>query len=162
MKRFGPLEETPEGLAIGNPDRRFLLLTPLAMSHREREERLWWEPWDALQSISIDMPSSRFAFSKTLADVAYAILIAAIQDDPGFVPKDGAALVATGGNTERRLAVSPHHFRGYWYRSLESTQKMLNHLLIVPESRALLSEPEAVIRSVYAAAHAKKSPNVQN
>ena len=158
MKRFGPLEETPAGLALGDPGRHFLLLTPLSVSHHEREQRLWGEPWEALKSIYIDMPSSRFAFSKAMSDLAYVTLIAAIQDDPGFTPKDGAALVTTRDHAERSLALSPHHFRGYWYRSLESTQKMVNHLLVVPESRTLLSKPGAVIGSVYAAAHAKQSP----
>lgn len=155
MERFGPLEEVAEGLAVGDPRRHALLLTPPGVVHLVQNEWRSAFDWSEIVLLSLDLKSSRHALAGWITQISYAALIAAVYDDPGFVPKDGSTAITDVDGVTISLPVSRHHFGGYWYRSLLSTQGMLNQFIRNPESRELLTDPGVVISMVRKVAKSK-------
>ena len=63
MERFGPLEEVAEGLAVGDPRRHALLLTPPGVVHLVQNEWRSAFDWSEIVLLNLDLKSSRHALA---------------------------------------------------------------------------------------------------
>lgn len=60
MKRYGPLIAVPGALAIGDPGRHHLRLTPDAVLFRQGTENTGVVAWAQVERILLDVPTTRF------------------------------------------------------------------------------------------------------
>lgn len=144
MKRFGPLIAVPEALAVGDPGRSHLRLTPDAVIRREGAEHRELLSWDRISLIHLDVPTTRFRYPGLIGTIGLGVLTAATGENLGIDPDDAAIDLVVDGEP-RRVAVGRHHVGGYWVRAVTGAQRMLHHLLAHPEQRALLSRPERLV-----------------
>ena len=112
MKRYGPLHALDEGLAIGDPGRNHLLLTPTGIAHRDGDEVTRALDWDVVETVSIDVPTSRFRFPGAVAGLVSALIVALIQENPGLGPEGGTAVIRSRG-VDATLPLGRHHAGGY-------------------------------------------------
>lgn len=144
MKRYGPLIVVPEALAIGDPGRHHLRLTPQAVIIRQGAEGHGIVPWDGVEGIVLDVPTTRFRLPGLLGTVLLGALTAAMLSDPGIDPDDGAVTLTVDGEM-RTLPLSRHHVGGYWRPTVTGAHRLIAHLIANPEQRALLAHPEPLI-----------------
>lgn len=144
MKRFGPLIVVPEALAVGDPGRHHLRLTPDAVIIREGVESRGIVPWADVDEIVLDVPTTGFRLPGLVGTILLGALTAALLTDPGVDPDDGAATMTVGGET-RTVPLSRHHVGGYWAPTVTGAHRLIAHLIAHPEQRALLAHPAPLI-----------------
>lgn len=144
MKRYGPLIVVPDALAVGDPGRHHLRLTPDAVIIREGTENRGIVPWDGLEEIALDVPTTRFRLPGLVSTVILGALTAAVLDDLGAEPEDGSVSLRIDGE-ERVLPLSRHHVGGYWAPTVEGAQRLIAQLIAHPEQRTLLAHPESLV-----------------
>lgn len=151
MKRFGPLHALDDGLAVGDPGRNHLLLTPAGIAHRDGDEVTHALGWDAVESVSIDVPTSRFRFPGAVSGLLSAIIVALIQENPGLGPEDGVTVIRSRG-VDTTLPLGRHHAGGYWAPTVSSSRDLLNRFIADAQSRDLLRHPQTLVDTVARAA----------
>lgn len=144
MKRYGPLIVVPDALAVGDPGRHHLRLTPDAVIIREGIENRGIVPWDGLEEIALDVPTTRFRLPGLVSTLLLGVLTASMLSDPGIDPDDGAVTLTVDGEATT-LPLSRHHVGGYWQPTVAGAHRLLAHLIANPEQRALLAHPESLI-----------------
>lgn len=103
-----------------------------------------WQ-WGDLDAIDLVLPSTRFRFPEAVSYAAYTALVAVIWDVPDLVPDDASATVRAHGEAAQRVEIGRTHFGGYWQRSIETVQGLVDHLIAYEEPRALLDSPHEVL-----------------
>ncbi|ALJ21066.1 hypothetical protein [Microbacterium sp. No. 7] len=150
-RRLGVLHRADDGLVIGDPGRRHLLLTTETLVYREHTTVVGQYAWDELDVILIEVPTSRFRFSGVVAGLITAIAVALIMESPDIGPDDGTVSITSEGSSAR-LPLSRHHAGGYWERGVVVTQRLVDRLVTDPASRELLHRPDDLLRSLITAA----------
>lgn len=144
MKRYGPLIVVPDALAVGDPGRHHLRLTPEAVMIRAGVESRSILPWASVERVALDVPTTRFRLPGLVGTLVLGAVTAAMLSDPGVEPEDGTAtLTVDGENTT--VPLSRHHVGGYWAPSVAGAHRLIAHLIAHPEQRALLEHPERLI-----------------
>lgn len=144
MKRYGPLIAVPDALAVGDPGRNHLRLTPDAVILREGAENRGILSWTSVEAIALDVPTTRFRLPGLVSTILLGALTASMLDDPGMDPDDGAVVLTVDGESTT-LPLSRHHVGGYWAPTVTGAHRLLAHLIENPEQRALLAHPEPLI-----------------
>lgn len=144
MKRYGPLIVVPEALAVGDPGRNHLRLTPDAVLIREGAENRGIVQWTTLESIELDVPTTSFRLPGLTGTVLLGALTALMLSDPGVDPDDGSATLIVDGE-RHTVPLSRHHVGGYWAPTVAGAHRLLAHLISHPDQRALLAHPEPLI-----------------
>jgi len=144
MKRYGPLLALPESLAIGDPGRHHLRLTPDAVIVRDGVENRGIHTWDSLEGIALEVPTTRFRLPGLLGTIVLGALTAIVMSDLGVDPDDGSVQITAEGGSSRS-PLSRHHVGGYWAPTVTGAHRMLEYLIASPEHRALLAHPESLI-----------------
>lgn len=147
MTRYGPLSSKAGVLAIGDTERRHVLLTPSGVAEHDGATQAASFSWDDVERVILDVPRTRFRFPGAFSTIGLGAVAALLLDDPGASPDDGEIHIVVDGHTHV-LAVSRHHVGGYWDRIVTHTQELLDLLVSSQESRDLLARPEEVIKLV--------------
>jgi hypothetical protein len=144
VNRFGALIVVPEALAVGDPGRNHLRLTPDAVVIREGVENRGIVSWADIEAIVMDVPTTRFRLPGLVGTILLGALTAAMLTDPGVDPDDGSVTLTVDGEL-RILPLSRHHVGGYWAPTVTGAHRLIAHLIAHPEQRALLAHPEPLI-----------------
>lgn len=144
MKRYGPLIVVQGALAVGDPGRHHLRLTPDAVIIREGVDSQGILAWSGVQEITLDVPTTRFRLPGLVGTVMLGALTAAMLSDPGVDPEDGAVTLRVDGD-DITVPLSRHHVGGYWAPTVAGAHRLIAHLIAHPEQRALLAHPEPLI-----------------
>jgi hypothetical protein len=144
MKRYGPLIAVPGAVAIGDPGRHHLRLTPDAVIVRDGADGRGVLAWDDVERVTLDVPTTRFRLPGLAGTVVIGALTVVTADMIDFDPDDGAIEVVVDG-VSTILPLSRHHVGGYWAPTVTGAHRLLAHLIRTPEQRSLLAHPEAVI-----------------
>ncbi|WP_350352403.1 hypothetical protein ABS642_04495 [Microbacterium sp. A8/3-1] len=144
MKRYGPLIAVPDALAVGDPGRNHLRLTPDAVILREGVDNRGIVPWSSVESILLDVPTTRFRLPGLVGTIVLGALTAVALSDLGVDPDDGAVTLTVDGESTT-VPLSRHHVGGYWEPTVMGAHRLLAHLIETPEQRALLAHPEPLI-----------------
>lgn len=144
MKRYGPLIAVPGALAVGDPGRNHVRLTPDAVILREGAENRGIVTWDGLDRITLDVPTTRFRLPGLVGTVVLGALTAIALSDLGVDPDDGWVTLVVDGEP-RVMPLSRHHVGGYWGPTVDGAHHLLAHLIAHPEQRALLAHPEPLV-----------------
>jgi hypothetical protein len=144
MKRYGPLIVVPDALAVGDPGRNHLRLTPDAVIVREGSENRGILPWDRVERIELDVPTTRFRLPGLVGTALLGALTVVALSDLGIDPDDGSVTVTVDGDA-RTVPLSRHHVGGYWAPTVAGAHRLLAHLVAHPDQRALLRQPEQLI-----------------
>ena len=135
MKRYGPLIVVPGALAIGDPGRHHLRLTPDAVLFRRGTENTGILPWSQVDRVVLDVPTTRLV----IGALTFLTL-----DSLDLDPEDGAIAVTAMGETTT-TPLSRHHVGGYWAPTVDGAHRLLEHLIAHSEQRALLARPESLL-----------------
>lgn len=144
MKRYGPLIAVPEALAVGDPGRNHLRLTPDAVILREGAKSRGILSWASVEQIAMDVPTTRFRLPGLLGTIVLGALTAIALSDLGVDPEDGAVTLTVDGES-MTVPLSRHHVGGYWAPTVAGAHRLLAHLIENPEQRALLAYPEQLV-----------------
>lgn len=144
MKRYGPLIAVSGALAVGDPGRNHLRLTPDALLIREGTENRGIVPWSQVQRVILDVPTTRFRLPGLISTLILGVLTLVTVSDLGIDPDDGAVDVTVDGESST-APLSRHHVGGYWAPTVDGAHRLLQHLIDNPEQRSLLVRPEALI-----------------
>ncbi|MEV8251195.1 hypothetical protein AB0O87_09750 [Microbacterium sp. NPDC076768] len=145
MKRYGPLIVVPNALAVGDPGRHHLRLTPEAVIIRDGAESRDIIAWSDVTEIALDVPTTRFRLPGLLSTVLLGALSAAtLSADLGADPEDGLVTLTIDGEPYS-VPLSRHHVGGYWAPTVAGAHRLIRHLIDHPEQRALLMRPEPLI-----------------
>lgn len=144
MKRYGPLIAVPDALAVGDPGRNHLRLTPDAVILREGVDNRGIVPWSGVESILLDVPITRFRLPGLVGTIVLGALTAVALSDLGVDPDDGAVTLTVDGESTT-VPLSRHHVGGYWEPTVTGAHRLLAHLIENPDQRALLAHPEPLI-----------------
>ncbi|MFB7250574.1 hypothetical protein [Microbacterium sp. NPDC056234] len=144
MRRYGPLIAVPGALAIGDPGRHHLRLTPDAVIIRDGSEGRGVLAWDAIERVTLDVPTTRFRLPGLVSTVVIGAVTVVTADMLDLDPDDGSVeLIVDGESTTTPL--SRHHVGGYWAPTVDGAHRLLTHLIRTPAQRALLEHPEPLI-----------------
>lgn len=144
MRRYGPLLAVPGALAVGDPGRHHLRLTPDAVVVREGIENRGMIPWDRVERIRLDVPTTRFRLPGLVGTIVLGAASALAQTDIGADPEDGTLTITVDGDPQTS-PLSRHHVGGYWTPTVDGAHRLLDQLIAVPEQRALLARPKALV-----------------
>lgn len=144
MRRYGPLIAVSGAMAVGDPGRNHLRLTPDALLIRHGTENRGIIPWSQVQRVILDVPTTRFRLPGLLSTLVLGALTFLAVSDLGFDPEDGAVELLSDGETSI-APLSRHHVGGYWTPTVDGAHRLLQHLIDNPEQRALLARPEQLI-----------------
>lgn len=144
MRRYGPLIAVPEALAVGDPGRNHLRLTPDAVILRDGADSTGIVSWSDLEAIVLDVPTTRFRLPGLVSTVVLGALTAVVLADLDADPDDGAVTLTVDGESTT-VPLSRHHVGGYWAPTVDGAHRLLGHLIANPEQRALLAHPEPLI-----------------
>lgn len=144
MRRYGPLIAVPEALAVGDPGRNHLRLTPDAVILRDGADSTGIVSWSDLEAIVLDVPTTRFRLPGLVGTVVLGALTALVLSDLGVDPEDGSVSLTVDGE-KTVMPLSRHHVGGYWAPTVTGAHRLLTHLIENPEQRALLAHPEPLI-----------------
>ncbi|KNY07115.1 hypothetical protein [Microbacterium sp. GCS4] len=144
MRRYGPLLAVPGALAVGDPGRHHLRLTPDAVVVREGIENRGIIPWDRVERIRLDVPTTRFRLPGLVGTIVLGAASALAQTDIGADPEDGTLTITVDGDPQTS-PLSRHHVGGYWTPTVDGAHRLLDHLVASPEQRVLLAHPESLV-----------------
>lgn len=133
MKRYGPLIAVPDALAVGDPGRNHLRLTPDAVILREGVDNRGIVPWSSVESILLDLPTTRFRLPGLVGTIVLGALTAVALSDLGVDPDDGAVTLTVDGESTT-VPLSRHHVGGYWEPTVMGAHRLLAHLIENPSS----------------------------
>jgi hypothetical protein len=144
VKRYGPLIAVRDALAVGDPGRHHLRLTPEAVVLRKGTESDGLFAWGDIERITLQVPTTRFrlpGFASTLLLSAVTVLTA---DTVDLDPDDGSAELVVEG-TPTVVPLARHHVGGYWAPAVAGAHRLLAQLISTPEQRELLARPELLV-----------------
>lgn len=144
MKRYGPLIVVPGALAVGDPGRHHLRLTPDAVLFREGSENRGIVPWTQVERVLLDVPVTRFRLPGLVSTIVIGALTFLALSDLGMDPDDGTVDVLIDGESTS-APLSRHHVGGYWAPAVDGAHRLLQHLIDHPEQRTLLARPESLL-----------------
>lgn len=144
MKRYGPLIVVPGALAVGDPGRHHLRLTPEAVLFRDGAENRGIVAWDQVERVLLDVPVTRFRLPGLVSTIVIGVLTFLALSDLGMDPEDGTVDVQIDGESTT-VPLSRHHVGGYWAPTVDGAHRLLQHLIDHPEQRSLLARPEPLI-----------------
>ncbi|AXL12043.1 hypothetical protein DXT68_07755 [Microbacterium foliorum] len=144
MKRYGPLIVVPGALAVGDPGRHHLRLTPDAVLFRRGSENTGILAWSEIDRVVLDVPTTRFRLPGLVSTVVIGALTFLTLDSLDLDPADGSIAVTAAGETTT-TPLSRHHVGGYWAPTVDGAHRLLRHLIAHPEQRALLARPESLL-----------------
>ncbi|MDN3444519.1 hypothetical protein [Microbacterium sp. APC 3901] len=144
MKRYGPLIVVPGALAVGDPGRHHLRLTPDALLFREGSENRGIVPWTEVERVLLDVPVTRFRLPGLVSTIVIGALTFLALSDLGMDPDDGTVDVLIDGESTS-APLSRHHVGGYWAPTVDGAHRLLQHLIDHPEQRSLLARPESLL-----------------
>jgi hypothetical protein len=144
MKRYGPLIVVPGALAVGDPGRHHLRLTPDAVLFRDGSENRGIVPWIQVERVLIDVPVTRFRLPGLVSTIVIGALTFLAVSDLGMDPDDGTVDVQIDGESTT-APLSRHHVGGYWAPTVDGAHRLLQHLIDHPEQRSLLARPESLL-----------------
>ncbi|AQY01448.1 hypothetical protein LJR044_001706 [Microbacterium foliorum] len=144
MKRYGPLIVVPGALAVGDPGRHHLRLTPDAVLFRDGSENRGIVPWIQVERVLIDVPVTRFRLPGLASTIVIGALTFLAVSDLGMDPDDGTVDVQIDGESTT-APLSRHHVGGYWAPTVDGAHRLLQHLIDHPEQRSLLARPESLL-----------------
>ncbi|KQR45411.1 hypothetical protein ASF87_14325 [Microbacterium sp. Leaf161] len=144
MKRYGPLIVVPGALAVGDPGRHHLRLTPDAVLFRDGSENRGIVPWIQVERVLIDVPVTRFRLPGLVSTIVIGALTFLAVSDLGMDPDDGTVDVKIDGESTT-APLSRHHVGGYWAPTVHGAHRLLQHLIDHPEQRSLLAPPESLL-----------------
>jgi hypothetical protein len=144
MKRYGPLIVVPGALAVGDPGRHHLRLTPDAVIFREGTENRGIVPWSQVDRVLLDLPVTRFRLPGLASTIVLGALTFLALSDLGMDPDDGTVDVLIDGEVTT-APLSRHHIGGYWAPTVDGAHRLLQHLIDHPEQRSLLARPAPLI-----------------
>ncbi|MCP1429825.1 hypothetical protein [Microbacterium foliorum] len=144
MKRYGPLIVVPGALAIGDPGRHHLRLTPDAVLFRRGTENTGTVAWSQVDRVMLDVPTTRFRLPGLVSTLVIGALTFLTLDSLDLDPDDGSIEVTIGGEPTTG-PLSRHHVGGYWAPTVDGAHRLLRHLIAHPEQRALLARPESLL-----------------
>jgi hypothetical protein len=144
MKRYGPLIVVPGALAVGDPGRHHLRLTPDAVLFRDGGENRGIVPWIQVERVLIDVPVTRFRLPGLVSTIVIGALTFLAVSDLGMDPDDGTVDVQIDGESTT-APLSRHHVGGYWAPTVDGAHRLLQHLIDHPEQRSLLARPESLL-----------------
>ncbi|WP_455904858.1 hypothetical protein [Microbacterium sp.] len=144
MKRYGPLIVVPGALAVGDPGRHHLRLTPDAVLFRDGSENRGIVPWIQVERVLIDVPVTRFRLPGLVSTIVTGALTFLAVSDLGMDPDDGTVDVQIDGESTT-APLSRHHVGGYWAPTVDGAHRLLQHLIDHPEQRSLLARPESLL-----------------
>jgi hypothetical protein len=144
MKRYGPLLAVSDALALGDPGRHHLRLTPDGIIVREGAEYRDILLWDRVSGFRLDVPTTRFRLPGLVTTLGLGVLTLISVSDIGVDPDDGSVEITVDGEA-MRLPLSRHHVGGYWERTIVGTHRLLDHLIAHPAQRALLTRPQSLV-----------------
>lgn len=144
MKRYGPLIAVPGALAVGDPGRFHLRLTPEAVLFRQGTEEHGITPWSRIERVLLDVPTTRFRLPGLVSTIVLGALTFLTLDSVDMDPDDGAVEVTVDGEPVT-APLSRHHVGGYWTPTVDGAHRLLQHLIDHPEQRSLLARPEQLI-----------------
>jgi len=98
MKRYGPLIVVPGALAVGDPGRHRLRLTPDAVLFRDGSENRGIVPWIQVERVLIDVPVTRFRLPGLVSTIVIGALTFLAVSDLGMDPDDGTVDVRSAEN----------------------------------------------------------------
>ena len=85
-------------------------------------------------------------------------MVARVMGDPGMYSDDsddGALTVGTTGGETFELTLSRHHVGGYWRRAVTPAHSLLDQVVRDPDTRTLLSRPDALLAATTKAARGR-------
>lgn len=144
MKRYGSLIVVPGALAVGDPGRHHLRLTPDAVLFRDGSENRGIVPWIQVERVLIDVPVTRFRLPGLVSTIVIGALTFLAVSDLGMDPDDGTVDVQIDGESTT-APLSRHHVGGYWAPTVDGAHRLLQHLIDHPEQRSLLARPESLL-----------------
>lgn len=144
MKRYGPLIAVMEALAVGDPGRHHLRLTPDAVIVRDGMESRGILSWEHIEEIVLEVPTTRFRLPGLVGTVLLGALTVVALSDLGVDPDDGTVTLTVDGDA-RIEPLSRHHVGGYWAPTVDGAHRLLAHLIANPDQRALLARPESLV-----------------
>ena len=144
MKRYGPLIVVPGALAVGDPGRHHLRLTPDAVLFRDGAVNRGIVPWGQVERVLLDVPVTRFRLPGLVSTIVIGALTFFALADLGMDPDDGTVDVVIDGESTT-APLSRHHVGGYWAPTVDGAHRLLQHLIDHPEQRSLLARPEPLI-----------------
>lgn len=144
MRRYGPLIAVPGALAVGDPGRHHLRLTPEAVILREGVESRGILSWADVENIALDVPTTRFRLPGLVGTIVLGALTAIALSDIGVDPDDGAVTLTLDGEATT-VPLSRHHVGGYWAPTVDGAHRLLAHRIENPAQRPLLAHPEPLI-----------------
>ncbi|MFJ2541851.1 hypothetical protein [Microbacterium sp. NPDC087589] len=144
MKRYGPLIVVPGALAVGDPGRHHLRLTPDAVLFREGTENRGLVPWAQVERVLLDVPVTRFRLPGLVSTIVIGALTFLAVSDLGLDPDDGTVDVLIDGESTS-APLSRHHVGGYWAPTVDGAHRLLQHLIDHPQQRSLLARPESLL-----------------
>lgn len=153
MKRYGPLIAVPGALAVGDPGRHHLRLTPDAVLFRQGAENVGIVAWAQVERILLDVPTTRFRLPGLVSTILLGALTFVTVSDIDADPDDGSISIVVDGE-QRTSPLSRHHVGGYWAPTVDGAHRLLQHLIDHPDQRKLLAKPEALVDVAAALARA--------
>lgn len=144
MKRYGPLIAVPGAVAVGDPGRHHLRLTPDAVILRDGAEGRGMLAWNDVERVTLDVPTTRFRLPGLVSTVVIGALTVVTADMIDLDPDDGSVELVVDG-TATTMPLSRHHVGGYWAPTVTGAQRLLAHLIRNPAQRSLLAHPEPLI-----------------
>lgn len=149
MTRFGPLQSAPPALFIGDPTRLHLSVEAEGVRHLSGDTTAGVFGWVELDEIVLDLPQTTFRYPGAVAGLAMSLIAIATHDTPEFAARHGTAIMVRDG-VQTTTRIDLHHLGGYWRGTIRATQLLLDKLVADPDSRALLENPDALVRTVAA------------
>ena len=144
MRRYRPLIVVPGALAVGDPGRHHLRLTPDAVLFRDGTENRGIVPWGQIERVLLDVPVTRFRLPGLVSTIVIGALTFLALSDLGMDPEDGTVDVVIDGESTT-TPLSRHHVGGYWAPTVDGAHRLLQHLIDHPDQRSLLARPEPLI-----------------
>lgn len=145
MTRFGPLHSVPPALFVGDPTRSHLSVGADGLRHLSGNTTTGVYKWVELDDVTLDLPQTGFRYPGAVAGIALSLIAIATHDTPEFTSRHGAALMVRDG-VQTTVRIDIHHLGSYWRGTIRATQLMLDRLVTDPASRALLANPDALVR----------------
>ena len=149
MTRFGPLHSSASALIVGDPTRSHLRFDRDEIRYIAEERTAAAYGWADVSRIQLNLPQTRFRYPGATAGVAMSVVALVAHDTLDLEAKPGTATVTRGTETTT-VRIDTHHLIGYWRGALTATQRLLDRLLSDAPSRALLNNPDQLVKTVAA------------
>ncbi|GGE96991.1 hypothetical protein [Mycetocola zhadangensis] len=147
MSRFGPLEARGTTLVLGDAGGHHAELTASALVLREYREQPLSLEWFRVESVTLEVPETRFRLPGLVSTVALGVLGSLFGDwNIADDIQDGTLTVSVVGAEPMVMPITRHHVGGYWAKSVRAASALLARLVADPASRQLLHSPERVVK----------------